>query len=172
MKNIKNIERLIKAIENNRGEIIEKAKEIYPKTINCSCLQGMRVGIIVDVDGNIYNFEWTAGTSTMGIHDGTEIDVINWAVTNDPGEIIVLKDDLTSEEFKNFQDWLLEQSYIDTIDEAEDELTYYTLCEFDENIAYRVIQKTAEDVANEYYREAAEEKIEDTLRYLQSILED
>lgn len=166
-----NIEKLIKIIKEKREEIIEMSKKCYKQTMDGSCFQGRKVGVIADIEYDIYRFDWSQGTTNNQIYEGKAIQVIDYRVTNDIGEIVYNSDDLTEEEQENFKKFLLENEYIENIEEWEEELTYDRLEEFNADIVERIDKETLEWNVDEYYREQADQQIDQTLEDLNQELE-
>lgn len=170
-----NIEKLINVIEENREEIINLSKDCYKKTMNGSCFQGWNVGVVADVEGNIYDYYWSAGTSNTDIFEGKATQVISYSVTNEVTPIEYTEDDITEKEKELFIKFLSKEGYIETIEEWYEELTYDRLSEFDNlyntDIIERVDVEQIEADTDNYYYESAEESIDNTLDDLRSQLE-
>ena len=165
-----NIEKLIKAINNNYEEIIETSKECYKNTMDGSCFQGWHVGIMIDTDGNISDFYRSSNSYTFGESDGESIAAVTYTTGNDIPETEYTEDNLNQFEIGNFKKFLLENKYIEADDLKNDEwlneLNYERLEEFDSDIIKRIDAEVIDFEVNEYYRDKAEEKIDMTLIYL------
>lgn len=166
-----NIENLIKVIEEKREEIVEMSEKCYRETMDGSYFQGWRTGIIAYLDGSLQYFYWSQGTSNFAIYEGEAVTVIDYGITNELGEIVVNREDLTEEEIENFKKFLLENEYIENLEEWENELTYDRISEFSSDIIKRIEEENLDFLVSEYYSDRADEKIDETLEYLKQELE-
>jgi hypothetical protein len=171
MSKKENIKKLIDVIMENRSEIVEMSKSCYKASMDGDHWQGWNVGVIINTDGELSDFYRSQGSSSMEEYNGEAIAVINYTIDGELGDVMYSKEYLTDEEFKNFSEWLLREEYIENLDQAENEVNYKYLDEFDSNIVKRIDEEYMEWCVDEYYQESASEKIDQILENLKNELD-
>ena len=167
-----NIEKLMEVIRENRELIIEMSKGCYKNTMDGDCFQGWNVGVIADIDGDINDYYWSQGTSNTAIYHGEAIRVVNYTTGSNVPEY-EMQEFMLGDRKEEFIQFLIDNEYLDEDDKEdwEAELTWGNVNEFDSNITTEYDNDSINWDVDEFYEEAADQQIDQTLADLQMQLD-
>lgn len=176
---MENIKKLLEQIRENYEELVEAATEAHKDSQSGDYFQGWNVWIEIDLKGEISQHSGSTGTMTMENFEGKSIRVANFMCDSGKGNMQVEfnVDELSGEEQQEFSQYIYE--YVIDWDGGEDAssveeyLTYYYLCQWNEDIANRIEQEQWEwELENsDHWEEEASFKIDRCIEQLETILD-